>query len=251
MQEIATSLHRDGYVHLPGVLDPAEVVALKNGIDSVYDDPRFESNRYNDYIAVRLFEVSTAFEEMLTREPIFSLVEAVLGADCHLIAQNALRNSKHHKIADFHVDDRLIFPTSEGMDRHDPRLILPIHVLGVQIPLTDTNGIEFGPTQYVPGSHTSGRQPNHPTEPTFEGRVPETVFARAGDIYLHNGQCWHRGAPNQSNRTRYLFQLSYAQRWVSQRFHPFVNYQLPPDVIARADERRRRVLGLHPMGDYG
>ncbi|MCA9002000.1 MAG: hypothetical protein KDB61_08760, partial [Planctomycetes bacterium] len=69
--------------------------------------------------------------------------------------------------------------------------------------------------------------------------------------YLHNGQCWHRGSPNRSDRTRYMFQLSYAKRWVSQRFHPFVNYELPARVVARADERRRRVLGMHPMGDYG
>jgi ectoine hydroxylase-related dioxygenase (phytanoyl-CoA dioxygenase family) len=188
---------------------------------------------------------------MLTREPIISLVESVLGADCHLIAENALRTGPQHRIADFHVDDRLIFPTTQGMDRHDPNRTLPVHILGIQIPLTNLESMEFGPTQYVPGSHMSGRHPNHPIEPSFEGRGPKTLLMQASEIYLHSGQCWHRASPNQSKRTRYLFQLTYAQRWVSQCFHPFVNYQLPEPVIARADERRRRVLGLHPMGDYG
>jgi hypothetical protein len=40
-------------------------------------------------------------------------------------------------------------------------------------------------------------------------------------------------------------------RFVSQRFYPFVNYQLPSRVLERADERRRRVLGFHPKGAYG
>jgi hypothetical protein len=40
-------------------------------------------------------------------------------------------------------------------------------------------------------------------------------------------------------------------RFISQRFYPFVNYQLPAHVLARADERRTRVLGVHPKGAYG
>ncbi len=245
------ALERDGFVHLPGVLGSDEVAQLRSGIDRIYEDSAFESNRYNDHIVVRLFETHRVFEEMLTREPIISLVEAALGEDCHLIAENALRNSRKHRIADFHVDDLLIFPVADGMERHDPRLTLPLHVLGVQIPLTDVEAVEFGPTQYVPGSQNSGRHPNDGLCPSFEGRGPTTIFARAGDIYLHNGQCWHRGAPNVSPRTRYLFQLTYARRWVSQRFYPFVNYRVPAHVVEGADERRRRVLGMHPMGDYG
>ena len=69
--------------------------------------------------------------------------------------------------------------------------------------------------------------------------------------YLHNGQCWHRGAPNTSNRTRYLLQLAYGMRFISQRFYPFVNYHLPQHVFDRADDRCKRVLGFHPKGAYG
>jgi hypothetical protein len=40
-------------------------------------------------------------------------------------------------------------------------------------------------------------------------------------------------------------------RWVSQRFYPFMNYQLPQHVLDNADEQRKRVLGFHPQGAYG
>ena len=54
--------------------------------------------------------------------------------------------------------------------------------------------------------------------PTFEGRGPTSILCKAGDIYLTNHQCWHRGAPNTSDRTRYVMQLQYAQRWADARF---------------------------------
>lgn len=249
--ECVSRLHRDGYALVRGVLSSADIEALREAVDRVFEEPRFQRNRYHEFIAVRLFETAEIFEELLTREPLISLVESVLGDDCHIIAQNVLRNTSAHRLADFHVDDLLIFPSGDEMPRHDPRMQIPVHVLGVQIPLTDLESIEYGPSQYVPGSHASGKRPNDPLEPEFEGRGPDTVLCRAGDIYLHNGQCWHRGLPNRSDRTRYLFQQTYARRWVSQRFHPFVNYQIPRHVLERADARRRRVLGLHPMGDYG
>ncbi|MCL5996483.1 MAG: phytanoyl-CoA dioxygenase family protein [Chloroflexi bacterium] len=252
-QQLLADFYRDGYLYLPSILQPQEVHALKQAVDNVFTDPRWATadRLYGDYVAVRLFETDPVFEDMLTREPITSLVESILGQDCHLVAENVVRNRPGQAIDNFHVDDLLILPIGTGMTRHDPRMHMPVFLLTVQIPLTDIPALQYGPTEYVPGSHYAGQHPNDKHHPTFEGNTPVPIFCRAGDIYLHNGQCWHRGAPNTSDRTRYLFQLSFGMRWVSQRFFPFVNYQLPPHVLARADDRRRRVLGIHPKGAYG
>ena len=139
------------------------------------------------------------------------------------------------------------------MARHDPRLRMPVFLLTVQIPLTDIPSDEFGPTQFVPKGHYSGRQPEDVKNPLFEGREPVSIHCKAGDIYLHNGQCWHRGAPNTSIRTRYLLQQAYGMRWVAQRFFPFLNYRMPQHVLdhASGDENMLRVLGKHPKGAYG
>src|SRR5262249_4800117 len=162
------------------------------------------------FVAVRLFEDDPVFEDMLTREPIIGIVEGILGKSCHLVAQNIVRNAPGQAIDNFHADDLVMFPVAEGMERHDPRLQMPIFMLTVQIPLTDIPSVEYGPSEFVPGSHCSGRQPDNPKTPTFEGRGPVSILCKAGDVYLHNGQCWHRGAPNRSNRTRYLLQLAYS-----------------------------------------
>lgn len=255
-QEIEThkaAFNRDGFLLLRSILTGEEVEALKAGIDRVFMEPRWKEsgNVYNDFIAVRLFETNPIFEEMLTREPIIGLVEAILGNDCHLVAENAVRNAPGQAIDQWHVDDLLIFPVAEGMERHDPRLTMPVFILTVQIPLTPIPSIEYGPSEYFPSSHYAGRKPDGISPQPFEDREPVAMLCNPGDIYLHNGQCWHRGAPNTSEQTRYLFQLSYGMRWVSQRFYPFVNYQLPAQVLENADERRKRVLGIHPRGAYG
>jgi ectoine hydroxylase-related dioxygenase (phytanoyl-CoA dioxygenase family) len=253
MAAIASDFHRDGYAVIRGVLEPAEITAMIAAIDRIFADPRSqdEDRLYGPYIAVRLFERDPLFEELMTREPIIGLAEYLLGKDCHLMANNIVRNRPGEAISTFHVDDLVIFPLPDDVPRHDPRLTMPVHLLTVQMPLTPVRTLAQGPTQFVPGSHYSGRQPNDPQAPVFEGRGPVTLYTEPGDLFLHNGQCWHRGAPNTSTDTRYLLQLTYSRRWVSQRFYPFVNYQLPPAVLARADERRRRVLGLHGKGPYG
>ena len=105
---------------------------------------------------------------------------------------------------------------------------MPVLWFTVQVPLTDIETVEQGPTQYVPGSHYSGRtvdrvRPSgHPRsdtvtfdadeEPEFEGRGPVSMLCKAGDIYLQDPMTWHRGGPNTSDRTRYLLQLIYASQ---------------------------------------
>ena len=109
-------------------------------------------------------------------------------------------------------------PLPDDVPRFDARMRMPVFWFTVQVALSDIETIEHGPTQYVPGSHYSGRRPPANEEPTFEGRGPKSVFCRAGDIYFTNHQTWHRGAPNTSGRVRYVMQVQYAQRWTVYRF---------------------------------
>ncbi len=252
---IGNDFRRDGYALIPNVLGRAEIEALKAAVDRLFANEHFveTDNVYGPFVGVRLFETDPVFLDLLVREPIIGLVESILGADCHLVAQNVVRNEPGQALDSFHADDLVIFPVAEGMERHDPRLTLPVFLMTVQVLLTDVPSVEYGPTQFVPGSHYSGRKPNNIKDPTFEGRKAVSILANAGDIYLHNGQCWHRGAPNTSDRARYLLQLAYGRRFVSQRFYPFMNYKLPDAVMERTtqDERLKRVLGFHEKGDYG
>jgi len=246
--------HREGFVHIPGIL-PARAARLRDKIDRFFADERLVAShhRNDDIVMVRMFELDCEFLDLLTAEPFISIAEHLLGEQCHLIAQNVVRNPPGRAIDHFHVDDELQMPLPPELAAFDPRMQMPLHVFTIQILLSDVPDVAHGPTQFVPRSHYSGRIPNDPHAPAWDGSGPQSILGRAGDIYLHNGQCWHRGAPNASDRTRYLLQHAYGRRWVAQRFYPFTGYTLPEHVRGRisTDPRAQRILGHHPKGAYG
>jgi hypothetical protein len=253
IEEILRVYNREGCALIPDVWNAREVAAFKTAVDKVFDDPKAKTTDTfsGPFIAMRLFEWDNVFRDALAREPIIGLMEALLGRDCHLISNNVIRNRPGEAISTYHVDERISFALPESVARFDPRMTMPTTILNVQMPLSDLEEMQYGPTEYVPDSHYSGRLPNDLFDPTWEGKKGVPIFCKAGDIYLQNGQVWHRGAPNASDRTRYLLQQSYGTRMIAQRFFPFLNYRMPDHVLEGADERLLRVLGKHPPGPYG
>ena len=220
---LADAFFRDGFVHVPGILNESEVAALRAKTDECFAnrenvDPKFVSYVYGAFVLRRGADYDPLFAELVHREPLVSLVTAVLGKEPAFNALNVIRNEPGQAISLWHVDDVLEFPLPDDIARFDPRIRMPVFWLTVQMALSDIETEAHGPTQFVPGSHYSGRRPPTQETPTFEGRGPFPVFCKAGDIYLTNHQCWHRGAPNTSDRIRYVLQVQYAARWADRRF---------------------------------
>jgi hypothetical protein len=223
IEALTDAFFRDGFVHVPGILNADEVAALRAKTDECFEDrenvdPKHVSYVYGAFVLRHGAEYDPLFAELVHREPVMSLVTAVLGKEPAFNAFNVIRNEPGQAISLWHVDDVLEFPLPEDIARFDPRIRMPVFWLTVQVALSDIETEAHGPTQFVPGSHYSGRRPPTQENPTFEGRGPVPVFCRAGDIYLTNHQCWHRGAPNTSDRIRYVLQLQYAARWADRRF---------------------------------
>ncbi len=257
--EIIDELNREGFAHLGPTLKPDEVEALRDAMQRKWADPAMHDEaggQIKGISMMRMFEYSTAFRDLIVREPFASLAEAVLGEDCHMLAQNALRTEpvepvEPGKSGGWHLDDLVHFPLNDEFERHDPRMTMPCMVLQVFTPLTDVDEVKYGPTEVVPGSHYAGRRPNDSYNPNFAEREPVSILAKAGDAYLFNNQVWHRGAPNVSDRVRYLGGVTYSKRFVSQKLYPFIDYRMPEHVWEGADERLQRFLGRHKPGAYG
>jgi hypothetical protein len=264
-QEILARFYRDGFAHIPGVLTADETKALRHTADRLLDDqalrarenPELHDKRYvqmhvetsdgtdqeTPFILRNTVELDPLFVELLERQPILGLAEAALGPDCRFCGQNVLRNEPRVAIESWHVDGAVHFPLPEGVARHDPLLRPPVLWLTVQIALSDVETIEHGPTQYVPGSHFSGRGPDSQDNPIFEEQRPVSVLCKAGDIYLHDPQCWHRGAPNTSDRRRYLMQSQYAVDWAFRRFGWMNRVPVPDATLHGSSDRVLRLLG--------
>lgn len=246
-RQLVEAFLRDGIILLPGLLAERAAALRTELAEQFAHAPADPGEPLPDIVRFRIFERSRAWRDLIALEPVVSLMEALLGPECHLLSQNALMTQPGKAIDAWHVDDEVFFPLPAGVDQHPVRP--PVLVVCAFVLLSDVPDLDHGPTQVVPGSCWSGRHPPSPhEEPVYAGRGPLSICGRAGDVYLQHTQCWHRGAPNRSAQARWLVGTMYGRRYMAQRLYPFVNYQLPPSVEEGADPRLRRLLGHHPRG---
>lgn len=222
LEQIRAEFFRVGCVVVPGVLTQEQVTRLRAATDGYAADPnlapKHSSHVHETFVLRRCHELDPIYGDMVKHPRIMSVVEAVLGAGAAFNALNVIRSEPGTAISRWHVDDLVEFPLPPDVPRFDARMRMPVFWMTVQVALSDIDTLENGPTQFVPFSHYSGRNPPTQDNPVFEGHGPTPVLCKAGDIYLTNHQCWHRGAPNLSNRVRYVMQLQYATRWADRRF---------------------------------
>ena len=240
--------HRNGFLFFKNVLPPALVAHLRADLDrALAYQQRVSGNSKS--LHHRMFEISAANLDLFDLEPIVSFAEAVIDSPCHVIHNNSFITPPGGGISSWHQDDPPHFLVTEGEPPKNIRL--PVLFFTCNYMLTDIDEVAQGPTQVVPGSHLFGAAAPNPIEGTpYEDQVFSGV-GPAGSVTIFNNQVWHRGGPNQSQRTRYMTQITYARRIVGHKFFPFMNYQMPEHVYRSADERRRRLLGFLPHGAYG
>lgn len=245
---VLEEFYREGLAIIPGVLTADEVAQLRELGDRFIDHPEAAPQGYaapvvNAMVLRCTQSLHRAFCDMLVREPFLSLAEAVLGPGAGFCGQNIIRSEKDAGISTWHIDDILEFPLPPEISRHDARIKMPVFWFSFQIALSDIDSIENGPTEYVPGSHYSGRKVPDGGPYEFEGRGPAPVLCRAGDVYLFNHQIWHRGTVNRSNRRRYLMQNQYCKAWGIGRFSAAdAVCKIDADVLSGAAPRLLKLL---------
>ena len=138
-RKIVDQFNRDGYYFLENVFTEEEVRTLRSAMDKKWEDPRIQADEAGDHIRgismMRMYEYDTVFRDVVVREPIVSIAEAILGHDCHLMSQNCLRYEPGQG-GGWHADDRIHFPLPDSVSRHNPEITIPCFVLNVLFPLS-------------------------------------------------------------------------------------------------------------------
>lgn len=250
IQEWVEQFHRDGFLFLPNVLPPDWVAELKADLDRTLDGKApFDPTKEVIELHARMFEVSPANLRLFDLEPIVTFAETLIDTVTHVVHNNSFRTPPHGGISTWHQDDPPHYIVTHGDPPTNVRL--PVLLFTANYYLTDLDAVAQGPMQLVPGSHLFGAAPPRDLTGTpWEEQIVSTL-GPAGSVTLFNNQVWHRGAPNTSDRTRYMTQVSYARRLVGHKYHPFMNYQMPEHVYRDANPRLRRLLGFLPSGAYG
>ncbi len=249
VDEMAEAIREDGFALVPGVLSPAEVAALRDATDRLRPFGLDHSTPAGDHYKC-VFNRERVFLDQIDRPGIVDLAEKTMGGQCHIIGETAWRSHPGHDGWAPHADQIWITVPESNFD--DPQFQLPIYVCTAHFYLSDIPDEAYSPTYVIPGSHKSGRgigwgaDPN----PTWHGRSLEPVFVKAGDVLFFRSEIWHSGSRNTSDTTRYLLQVHYSHRFISQKFSPWP-FQYSPEILAAANERQLRLLGKHPESNYG
>ena len=247
------AVQEDGYVFLPTVLDADQTAELRAHMDRLQPNPdSFDRglNRKRDGFINRhinnAFNRDPHFVRFLDYPGVIEVAEALHGANCHVIGMTAWMTGPGRPDQSLHADWQPLTLPEDVMA--DPRVSIPVYISTAHFYLDDLTE-ELGPTRFVPGSHRAGRAPGGDTN--WNGHGEQSILCAAGDVVIFRSEVWHRGTANHSDRVRYLLQVHYAQRWISQRFPPYLHrFQFDPEIVAIATERQRRLLGDHPSGNY-
>ena len=127
------------------------------------------------------------------------------------------------------------------------------HFVNTSWVLTDYDGIDDGPTVFVPGSHRWGRVPT-PQESEFwrEGAPIEPVplQAKAGSLAVWGGNMWHGAVPRTTPGLRVTLVLGWARPYMK-TVHMWQFGGISPERVERYPELTA-ILGLthhYPQGD--
>lgn len=248
-----SAMETEGFAYLPGVLDAAAVEVLRASMDRLTAIPesfdRHWTPEHRGYLNKSInnaFNRDPLFLPCLDQPGVIELAEAVHGEDCHVIGMTAWMTGPGRLDQRLHTD-WLPLPLPEDI-LADPRVRIPIFITTAHFYLDDLYP-ELGPTHFVPGSHRSGRAPAGATH--WNGVEEQSMLCKAGDAVHFRSEVWHRGTANTSSQTRYLLQVHYARRMITQKFPPYLNrFQFDEGILASATPRQRRLLGEHRQSSY-
>ena len=247
------AMEEDGYAYLPSALRATEIAELRAAMDRLeaipasfdrHDTP--DKNKFLNKTINNAFNRDPLFLSFIDRPGVVDIAEAVHGSDCHIIGMTAWMTGPGRPDQQLHADWQPITLPAEVMD--NPHVKIPIYISTAHYYLDDIYEA-LGPTQFIPGSHRAGRAPNG--DAAYKGVGPKNILCKAGDVVIFRSEVWHRGTANCSQQTRYLLQVHYAQRMITQKFPPYLNrFQFDETILARATPRQRRLLGDHKPSNY-
>lgn len=141
-------LNEQGYVLLPGVLEPLRIALLRCAIDDLQPIHWDYQGLLEHYKCV--FNRNPLWLPFLDLPPLIALAEAALGTDCHVIGQTAWRSHPGYAGMALHLD-HLPMQLPDWLSAKGD-FTQPAQILTAQLYLSDIDH-NIGPTWIVPGSH--------------------------------------------------------------------------------------------------
>ena len=226
-------LQRDGFTILEGVLDRAEVTALRDDVWRLERElsARPAANLFEGLHTVRIYNLlalGAAYHRIPVEPRVLPIVEAVLDPGCLVSSLSSIAIGPGEAAQPLHTDDQLI-----PLPKPHPSIIC-----NTMWALTDFTA-DNGATRLIPGTHRAERSPQ-PFGEAAETRALHAEMA-AGSVLVFDGSIWHGGGANRTAERRLGIAMNYCAGWMRQQ----ENQQLgiPREIARTFSPRLRKLVG--------
>jgi ectoine hydroxylase-related dioxygenase (phytanoyl-CoA dioxygenase family) len=223
------SLDKLGYVVLPDVIDAGWLARLRAAFERAVDEKHAatDGKRTGTRHAGDLIQKDGAFDGVLTHAKILAAVHQALRRSFKVLALGGRDPLSGYGLQALHTDWYPRLSSSE-----------PFSVV-TALWLLDDFIEDNGATRLIPGSHLWLKPlPKALRQPEAKHPEERPVIAKAGSALVFNGHLSHRGARNESNRSRRVIQCQFVAREMG------LMAQTRPDIPARLTPAARYILGV-------
>lgn len=234
-QEERNFLDINGYLPLPGLLQPEQLDAFTSRfqelLDMEGDSAGTEVHQEGGTARLaNLVDKGTIFEICISHPRVLATIHHVLGDELKLSSLNArfaLPGAGHQNL---HAD------YGESVPPGDYRVCNSIWLL-------DDFVEENGPTRVVPGSHRDGRHPREVLEdPAAPHPDQRLLLAPAGTVVVFNSNTWHGGTLNRTDRPRRAMHSYFCRRDQEQQLDQ--KAFLSEETLSRLSPELRHILDV-------
>ena len=196
-----SQLERDGFVHLPGLIDADDaarltILSLRSLDDYAQSDDLVKTDQGVPVKLLYPLDKYHDFVSVLGSHPVRELVDAILPVDDSVLTW----------------EDVLIKPPSVGVEVgvHQDIGLDPtrdtVHSLGISL-----NGDQENPVFFLPGSHRLGPLTKDAVAALWKDCLDQfqPVVTQPGDVVIHNVHVLHHSEPNRSPRPRATWYLEF------------------------------------------
>jgi hypothetical protein len=264
---VVAALRTEGCALLRGVLSPAEAAHMAALLAGYEPENAVEVELHSrdasrcQIALLTLFQRDPVWLRLVDPSPVIEAMDELLAhrhghGSCHLVTMKGWRNrpgfsgapgaQPGREAGGFHTDE-LWLELPEGyagtLEPPDPLICTALTYLSGAPP-------ELCPTRVIPHSFRSFRRPEA-DEVTWRGHTPLHAVAAPGDTLVFRSDVWHASGTNVTQSTRLCVEAAYGARKVAQKFWPYLDFVLEPRTRAAASAQQLRVLGEHPLSNYG
>ncbi len=219
-----------GFTVLDGVLDRAEVAAIRavneRLLESHGEDLVFHGRAGH---ITNLPTLDPIYFPLIDHPRVLPLLEAVMGPELILGSLNSRIVRPGDEAQEWHGD------VPDQLQRHGAPVMM--NTLWMLDDVSEANGA----TRIVPGSHRALRR--HPPE-GIEVKFAHQLSAPAGSVLAFNGQCWHAGGANRTDRNRHVL-FGHYRVATRMRFQADPHRNFPPAWFDLLNERQKRLMRMH------